>query len=188
MAQRSAIGKLPHEIRDQVHRLIRDGVTIDAIVERLEALGAEVSRSSVGRYKQKYEGLLERYREAQEVAAVWVRKLGEDPQGDVGQLCAEMLKTVAFQTLANMADTEAEKADPKAIMMLAKSIKDLEGAAKISAERELKVRKAVAAELLGKLDAAEKDAEVAGEPGLSAARIAQLRRDFLGVRAPAAAR
>ena len=177
MARRSAIGKLPNKVRDKVHRLIRDGVTIDAIVENLDGLGAEVSRSAVGRYKQKYEERLKHYREALEVAAVWVRKLGEEPQGDVGLLLAEMLKTVAFQTLANMTDDEAEKADPKAIMMLAKSIKDLEGAAKISAERELKVRKAVAAE------AANKAAEVGKKAGLTAETIETFRRQILGIAA-----
>lgn len=182
------IKQLPADIKAEVDRLIRDGSTIDRIVAHLRTMGADVSRSAVGRYKKTFEEKLARYREAQEVAAVWVAKLGENPAGDVGRLIAEMLKTVAFQTLSDMGDEDAA-ADPKDIMMLARAISDLEKAGKVNLDRELQIRaeaeKRARAEAAKALDKAAAEAEAAGERGLSAERLAQLRRDFLGVR-PAA--
>ncbi len=175
MPKRSKISYLDKGLRDQVDALVRQGRTIEDIVGHLKEWGAEVSRSSVGRYKKKYEDSLARYREAQEVAAVWVAKLGEDPNGDVGRLIAEMLKTVAFQTLAEMGDTEAA-AKPQDIMRLAKAIKDLEGAGKLSLERELKIRK----EMQGKM--AKQAETVAQEMGLTAERAAELRKKLAGVK------
>lgn len=177
MPARSRITRLPTEVRDQVHRLIRAGHTIDDIVGHLETLGEEVSRSSVGRYKQKYESAFQRYREAQEVAAVWVAKLGEDPEGDVGRLVAEMIKTVAFQTLAELGDRgdKEAKATPEDIMLLARSIRDLETAGKLSADRELRVRKETAKA------AAEVATQVGKARGLPAEVVQEFRREILGV-------
>jgi LAS superfamily LD-carboxypeptidase LdcB len=124
---------------------------------------------------------MRKYRETQAIAKVWVQKLGEDPEGDVGQLAAEVLKMVASQTAFDMGDEE-ESVDPKDIHFLARAIKDLESAGKISLDRELIIRRELAKEHARKLDSAMKDAKAAGEKGLSAERVAQLRRDFLGVR------
>lgn len=176
------IRKLPEEIRRELETLIRDGVTIDAIVAQLRAMGAEVSRSAVGRFKQRFESQLERYREAQEVAGVWVAQLGENPKGDVGRLVAEMLKTVAFRTLAEMGDSE-DPVGAMDIMLLAKAIKDLEGAAKLWAEREIKVRREVAAELKAKaektLDAMED--EPTDGPEDRAALLRRVREEVYGI-------
>lgn len=184
---RAKIRQLEPDVKAEVDRLIRDGSTIDQIVAHLKKLGTSVSRSSVGRYKKTFEEKLARYREAQEVASVWVTKLGEEPKGDVGRLLAEMLKTVAFRTLADMGDQTDEDGEeiaptPKDIASLAKAIRDLESAGTISLDREVKIREAVAREHAKKLDRAVEAAAAAGEKGLSAERLAQLRREFLGVR------
>jgi len=184
-SRKATIGTLPPEIRAELDRLFRDGRhTIDQIVTHLRGLGADVSRSAVGRARKTYEERLSRYREAQEVAGVWVTKMGEDPKGDVGQLCAEMLKTVAFQTLSDMVDGPAEADDggtppsatPADIMLLAKAIKDLEGAKKTSVDTALKVRKELAAQIDRKLRTIEADAATAVETDPVEARLALLRR------------
>ncbi len=178
---RSKISDLPREIQDEVERLIRENTTIDRIVEHLRTLGADISRSSVGRFKQNAEARMHRYREQQQIASVWVQQIGEDPQGDIGQLAAELLKMVASQTAMEMGEND-QPVDPKDINFLASAIKNLETAGKISLDRELIIRRELAKEHAKKLDTALKDATAAGEKGLSAERVAQLRRDFLGVR------
>ena len=51
MPPKSTIIRLPPEIRAEVDRLIREGAaTTDEIVAALRELGAETSRSAVGRY------------------------------------------------------------------------------------------------------------------------------------------
>lgn len=183
------LAELPAAIREEMDRLVRDGATIDSIVAHLRAMGAPVSRSAVGRYKQKAERQLKRYREAQEVAGVWVAKLGENPKGDVGRLVQEMLKAAAFQTLANMTPDEEDEdgavaaPDPKDLALLSRTIKDVASAEKMSAELELRVKK----ELQAKVDATLKkaEAEAAGGAGIAAPSMAEalrrIRQDVYGL-------
>jgi hypothetical protein len=171
---RSKIERLDPRLKEAINGKIRDGHTIDDILAHVAALGADISRSSLGRYKQKMEAQLRRYREAQEVAGAWVRKLGEDPGSDVGRLIAEMLKTVAFQQLAEMGDRDAA-AEPRDIMFLGKALKDIASADKLSLDREERLTKAA-------LAAAAKAAEsVARERGLSDDDAALIRAKILGV-------
>lgn len=152
--RRSKAERMPPELREEMERIWRAGnFTLDELMEHLQGLAAkknvelDVSRSGVHRYLQGFEKKLERYREAQQVAGMWVAKLGEEPQGDVGRLLAEMLKTVAFQVLADMGDEGAEQPNEMGVMLLAKAIKDLASADKISADREIKVREKLRADL-----------------------------------------
>lgn len=171
MSRQSSIKKLDPRVREAIDAAIREGrATIDGIVVMLAGMGAEVSRSAVGRYKQRAETQMQKYREAQEVAKVWIGKLQAEPDGDVGRLLAEMLRTVAFQSIGDL-----EAATPEDLMLLAKSLKDLASADKLTADRILKVRQETIKE------AAEKAVTVAKAKGLSAATVAELRKEILGV-------
>ena len=174
MGRQSSINKLEPRIREAVDRLVRDGrATIDEIVDAIDALGGEASRSSVGRYVKNAREQMQRYREAQEVAKVWVGKLEEDPKGDVGRLLSEMLRTVAFQVIGELGDEDDIGAGD--IMLLARAIKDLASADKTNLDRELRVRQEVAKQ------AAEKAAKIAKKGGMSAETVAEIRREILGV-------
>lgn len=157
MGRQSSIRKLPPEIRKEVHRLIGEGATIDAIVEQLQNLGADISRSATGRYKQKYEDQLKRYREAREVASVWVQKIGKDPDSDVGLLLGELLKTVAFSQLADMAGSD-KPTKPMDIMLLAKAIQSLESSTTAGLKRRDAIRKQVIQEAAKVVDKAARRA------------------------------
>ena len=113
---------------------------------------------------------MQKYREAQEVAKVWIGKLQADPEGDVGRLLSEMLKTVAFQTVGDM-----DAAAPQDVMFLAKAFKDLAGGDKLTADRIMLVRREAAKE------AAEKVSALGKARGLSADTVAELRKEILGV-------
>jgi len=177
MPRKSSVDAISAEAREELDRMVRNGrATIDQIRQRLAELEGEdaPSRSAIGRYVQSAKQQMERYRQAQEVAKVWVGKLEEEPDGDVGRLLSEMLRTVAFSSLSQLGEEDAG-AEAKDIRFLAQAIKDLASADKISAERELRLRQEVAKQ------AAEKAGEVARRGGLSKDAVQELRREILGV-------
>jgi hypothetical protein len=185
-ADKVSLNQLDPGIRDELDRLLRDGrFTIDQITSKLRELGAEVSRSAVGRLKKTYEERLSRYREAQEVAGVWLAKLGEDSKGDVGLLVAEMLKLLAFQSVSEMTEGEAEVAGPKDIAYLAKALKDLQASKALAASTELAVREKMA-KLLEAEKRAQADAAVAAAKarGMNEDDAAFVRARILGIQMP----
>lgn len=169
--RKSSIKQLDPRIRAAVDAAIReDRATIDDIVAIIRELGGDASRSAVGRYKQKAEEQMVRYREAQEVAKVWIGKLQTDPEGDVGRLLAEMLRTTAFSTLGDI-----DAASPQDIMFLGKALKDLASADKLTADRIMVVRREAAKEAAA---VAVKEAKGAG---LSDEAADLIRKKILGV-------
>ena len=178
MGRRSRIAQDP-QIKEEVDRLIRDGATIDDIVDHLRALGRPIPRSTVGDYKQRAEAQFARYREAQEVAGVWARQIGEQPDSAMGELLAEMLKTLAFQTLGDMQGQTAEAGD---LMLLSKTLDHLASAQKKDQEYRQKVRAAYLAELQQKAQAAAAEAtQEAKDAGLTEEAAANIRRIVMGV-------
>lgn len=174
MAARSSIAKLPRELSDLCHRLIREGRTIHEITDALNTLDADVSKSAVGRYVKSAREQMEHYRDAQAVAGQWVSQLNENPSGDVGALLAEMLKTVAFQTMASMGDVEstAKPTKPMDIMLLAKAIRDLEATSKANIERRAAIER-------GAIErAAKKAGEVGERVGLSQTTIDEIQKEL----------
>lgn len=184
MGRRSSIEQLPRELADLCHRLIREGRTIYEITDALNGLDAEVSKSAVGRYVKGAREQMAHYREAQTVAGQWVSQLAENPGGDVSALLAEMLKTVAFRTLADIGSEDGPKGkdgkpkapNPMDIMLLAKAIRDMEASTKASIERREKIERQA---LERQAKAAEK---VAKKQGMSSEHWAQLRAQFLGIK------
>lgn len=171
MSRKSSIKQLDPRIKAEVDAAIReDRATIDDIVAIIHALGGDASRSAVGRYKQRAEEQMKRYREAQEVAKVWIGKLQTDPEGDVGRLLAEMLRTTAFQTIGDI-----DEATPQDIMFLGKALKDLASADTLTANRIMVVRREAAKE------AAVVAVKEAKGAGLSDEAAELIRRKILGV-------
>ena len=182
MGRASSIQQLPPAVKEAVDTAVREGrATIDDIVALVRGHGVDASRSAVGRYKQSMEESLKSYREAQSVAGVWASQLTENPQGDVGRLVQEMLKSLAFNTLASMG-RGGEAIGPEDIMLLAKAFKDLESAQKTNAEFRARVKAELRAEQLVK--AKEAEVAIAAEAkrgGLSADAAARIRDIMLGV-------
>ena len=171
MSRKSTIKQLDPRIKAEVDAAIReDRATIDDIVAIVHALGGDASRSAVGRYKQRAEEQMKRYREAQEVAKVWIGKLQTDPEGDVGRLLAEMLRTTAFQTIGDL-----DAGTPQDIMFLGKALKDLASADTLTANRIMVVRREAAKE------AAVVAVKEAKGAGLSDEAAEMIRKKILGV-------
>jgi len=176
VGRKSSITRLPPKVKKAVDAAIRDGrATIDEIVEQIESMGATASRSAVHRYKKTLEEHFQRVREARELSKVWIDKLGSEPDSDVGQLVAELLKTVAVQTSMHMNESD-EAVPPNQLMFLAKAMKEIAQAEKLSLEREIKIREQVASE------AADAVEEAAATAGLSSDVVKLMKEKVLGIR------
>lgn len=184
MGRRSSIEQLDAAVKAEIDRLIREGGhTLDQILAHLRTMpgGEEVRRTALGDYRRKMEERLTQLREAQAVAGVWTAQLGEQPDSPMGQLLAELLKTVAFRTLADMQGSEAG-IEPESIMLLAKALKDLSGAQKTDLEFRQKMRALWEAEIKAKAEqAAESVAKATRAAGLTPEAAESIRQMVLGV-------
>lgn len=153
---RSSISKLPPTIRAELDRLLReDRYTIDEVTAYLRDMGAHVSRSAIGRYHRRFEEIGKRMRESREVARVWADRLGREPDGDIGKIVMELLRTLAFDatmTLTEPGEDGQAQIDPRAINTLALAMQRLEAAGKWNIQREQAMRAAVLAEAADRVE------------------------------------
>ncbi len=139
MPRKSTVKRLPPDIRDAVHRLLDSGRTLDEIRAHLEGLGADVSRSALGRYAQKYEEVAARLREAREVTTAFAKQL-EDLPSDMGRVLTELLQSIIFKLLLKQHEGEDPTVSAEEVMFFARSFKDVSSAMKSSADMEMKIR------------------------------------------------
>lgn len=170
----STITQLDPSIKEAVDTAVREGrATIDEIVKLITELGGDASRSAVGRYVKNARERMEDYRQATQMAAVWVDKLGSEPEGDVGRMLLEMLRVVAFKTIGDI-----DQAGPEDLMLLAKAMKDISGADKIIVDREINLRKLIAARAS---EVAASVVKTVKKAGLSDDTINVIRAEILGI-------
>lgn len=170
----SSLTQLDPKVKEAVDAAVREGrATIDEIVHLVQQLGGDASRSAVGRYVKNARERMEEYRQATQVAAVWVDKLGKEPDGDVGRLLLEMLRTVAFKTIGDI-----DSAGPEDLMFLGKALKDIAGADKLIVDREINVRKLVAAKAE---QVAASVASTARKAGMTDDTVEMIRTQILGI-------
>ena len=143
MPRRSSILTLPGTVRDGLDKLIRANVTLDQIVEAIEAeFGLKLSRSSVHRYRQQAEAVAAKMKESKEIARVVVGQLGEDLHDRTGRMLVELLHTMVFRWMGAVTTGDVEEAlGSKDFMHLARALRDTAHAATINEERERKIRR-----------------------------------------------
>ena len=150
MVARSAVARLPDEVRSQLEEWLKEFLagrrSLDEVMTRLEAQMALLgllpddapSRSSVHRYAQKFQTVVERVQRAQQFRELLVDAVG--PQvGDGRGLHA---LSAAFESLCYdmlSALEEGETLTPKALMEFGKAIHHVSAALKTDADRALKV-------------------------------------------------
>ena len=113
MGQPSKIAKLPDEYREQLNAMLRDpridqkdvAPKINAVLEAA-GLPDRVSKSGVNRYKIKMDKAGKKMRESREMAKMWIAQLGAAPQGQVGHLINEVLRTLAFDMTLHLQEGE----------------------------------------------------------------------------------
>ena len=104
--------------------------------------------------------MVARQREADDIAAIWVRELGDRPNGRIGHFAIETLRTLALLSAASIGERD-EPAAPEEIARLALALSRIESAGRLSDERE----RAIAAESEAK--AAARAGKAARKAGLS---------------------
>lgn len=164
MARKSSMKSLPSNVQAAVIKAMEQGATIDDIVERLDALGHQRSRSAVGRYAQEYSKMAAHQRDMRSAAEAFAGEFGGADNGE-GKLLVQMLTSFgARMIMTRVAGDEDEGLDSLEFSRLAKATKDLIGAAKTDAERDARIREEAKREaqdeMRRKLDAAGNEGRI----------------------------
>ncbi len=141
---RSSVARLPPELREAVDAAIADSATIDEITARIRAEGGACSRSAVGRYVKNMRGLIRQQHETDRGIEMWVRELGERPEGRAGLILIETLRTLVLSSLADLSRRE-EPVSTGELARLALVLRRIEGTDKLRLERERAAAKAARA-------------------------------------------
>jgi hypothetical protein len=177
----SSIDMLPEEAEADVvwaleqlrERSMPQTAILDEFNKRLADRGiAKVSKSSWSRYAVRKAIQFRKLDEVQRMSGELVASLGSDGPDQVTVAVAEMLKLAMFRLL------EDKEMDSKGVMELARALSSAVSAQRGSEEYRRRLEQRVNAQVEKAADKAE---ELARDAGLSADRIAQLRREFLGV-------
>ena len=138
---RSSIKRLPPELREAVDAAIADGATIDEIAALIRGEGGACSRSAVGRYTKNVRDLIRQQQETDRGIEMWVRALGDRPEGRAGLILIETLRTMTLSTLAELSKRETPPT-PEELSRLSLVLKRIEGTDKLRIERERAAAKA----------------------------------------------
>jgi hypothetical protein len=178
----SSIDMLPDEAEGAIvwaNEQLRDrklpaGVILAEFNERLADLELPpISKSAWGRYAVRKAIQFRRLDEIQRMGSELARTMDAKAPDEVTIAVAEMLKVAAFEIL------EEGDLSTKGIMELSRALQSAVSAQKGSAEYRERLEKEAKAE---RTKAADRAGKLAAEAGLSADTVAQLRREFLGVR------
>lgn len=177
----SSIDLLPDEAEADIvwaleqlrERTMPQVAILDEFNARLADRGlAGVSKSAFSRWSVRKALQFRRLDEVRAITSDVVTGLGTDGADQVTVAVAEMLKAAIYEALEGTQD-------PKSIMELSRALGAAVSAQKHSAEHRRRLEDQVNAQVE---KAAERAGAAAQEAGLSADRVAQIRRDVLGVR------
>jgi hypothetical protein len=149
--QQSSIDRLPEDIREQLQSLLRDPrVTQLEATARINAILDEtdhperLSKSSVNRYKLRMDKIGTRLKESREMAQMWIAKLGAAPQGQVGHLVNEILRTLSFDMALVLQEGQLDGDNAPAVVDMLKGLaltmQRLEKASSENVKREEQIR------------------------------------------------
>lgn len=185
----SKIEQLPDEVKAFLNAMLRDRQysqqeILDEVNRQIDELGLpdseKLSRSGLNRYATRMEAIGKKMRETNAVADAWVQRLGDKPQGQVGNLLIQMTRSMAFDLALAAQDQTNEDGEEEPISLgmlkdLSLTIQRLEKASMDSLKREKEIRKAFAEEAA---NIAEKAVKAAG---LTAQAIATIKNEILGI-------
>lgn len=126
----SSINRLPKEVQGLITSWFDQGCTVDEVTEHLQAMGAPVSRSAVGRKRQEWGQIISQVRESREAAEVLARTFRDAPASEMAQANIEILHTLMQRILRAEMTQEKMTLKPNEMMFLGKAIKDLTSARK----------------------------------------------------------
>ncbi len=177
----SSLDLLPEEAEADIiwaleqlrERTMPQNAILDEFNGRLADRGiGKVSKSAFSRWSVRKAIQFRRLDEVRAITSDVVTGLGTDGADQVTVAVAEMLKVAIYESLEG-------SLGPKEIMELSRALGSAVAAQKTSADHRRKLEEQVAATVE---KAADRAADRASEAGLSEERVAQIRRDVLGVR------
>lgn len=187
MGARSAVKRLPDDIRKLLEEWLKsfhsDDLTLDEVMSRLEGQMAMAgldpavapSRSSVHRYAQKFEAVVQRINRSRELTNLLAEQLGPSVADGRGvQVMVQAVQSLTYDLLA--AIEEGTSLDPKAIHDLAKAAHHLAAAQKTDADRALKIEEDV------RRKTAANVAKLGKKLGWSSDTARSVREEILGVK------
>lgn len=190
MPRKSTVKTLPPVLLSEVNRILADdALTLDELVAYLREAGHPRGRSALHRHKQRQEKVAKRLRQSREMATALVQELGPSvTEGKTGRMLVEILQSMVFDHMLNRVEAgDGEGGDDddmssQDFFFLAKSIKELAAASKLSTDQEMKLKEKFVSDAIAIVDEVNEEAKQGGEPGLSAEAIERLKREMLGVR------
>lgn len=193
MSRPSSIDLLPAAVREALNSWLRDpsitqteateraNVFIDAFNEARsgEEQVPHVNRHAVNRHDIKMREIGARLQQSRQVADVWIGKLGSEPEGKVGRLLNEMLRTLAFELTEKVMESELnEETIPgviEQIKNLSLTVMRLEKSLTENIKTIKEIEKAFAEKVVIETEA------VAKEAGLSAEAVQTIKNKILGI-------
>ena len=183
----SSIDKLPADLREMLDDWLRDAsvTQIEAAARLNDYLAARsknfrVSHHAVSRYDRRMRRVGERLRESRQIAEAWIDKLGATPQGQIGLLVNEILRTLAFDISLKLHEDELTE---ESLPRLIEQLKKLSAAAQIlerTASENLKLKneseRRAAEELARQVEKRTAD----GERTVTPEQLRQIVRDVYG--------
>ena len=89
----------------------------------------------------------ERLRQSRQVSEMWINRLGAQPQGQLGNLVNEMLRTLSFELADKLMESELSEESIPGVIDLLKDLSltamRLEKAASENVKREAEIRKSL---------------------------------------------
>lgn len=187
MGKPSTINRLPEDILTQLQELLRDPrvtqleatARINKILED-EGHQERVTKSAVNRYDLKMREAGDKLRQSREVAKMWIGKLGAAPQGQVGNLVNEILRTLAFDLSLKLQNEELTAESLPGVIDQVKglslAVQRLESSSTMNVKRENEIRKQALE------DAAEVVEQAAVQHGMNSEQAAFWRQQVLGAK------
>lgn len=140
--------------------------------EKLAEIGAgPISASAFNRHSIGIAKMARRHEDARQMATALNERLDPNDADDLTIMAAETIKTLIFELLHN-----DDGIDPKGALELARALNSTVAAQKVPLNRKRQQLEQFADQVDTALD------KVATETGMGQERIAELRRDFLGLR------
>ena len=181
------IERLPENVRRELHGWLRDpGISQKEARERtnalLEELGSpqRVSRSSLSRYDLQMRFAGENLSQSREVAEAWIAKIGSAPDGKLGHLVIEMLRSVAFDLTLRLQQGDLDDESLAGLVQTATSIslmaQRLEQSSDLIDRRERRIKREAAEEL-----AAKAARESKADRAISPERLREIIREAYGL-------
>jgi hypothetical protein len=179
MPKPSTISRLPVTVKEKIAQLRDKGRTIDEILEHLEGLNTDISRSALGRYIKNQEKIAHQIRTSRQLAEAVGRQFGDDETSKVARTNIELLHSLLMKCMMGDDENAEITIGAKEGYLLSKAVGELVKASKVDVDRAVKIREEE--RLLATQKAAERAEDTARKRGLSADIVQSIKASILGV-------